>query len=172
MKPNKLMKPISARRGFFSGCLETLRWQGLILAAVLAMAGWVQAAEPARATNEFAFPKSVFIHNDMKGKDPFFPNRARGGTVAVSTNTPVSTGPNLADLQLRGIAGPPERRIALINNLTFTTGEEQEVRSGNAKAKIKVLEIREKSVIILIEGQTDSKELVLPDRLLPVAGEE
>ena len=168
MKRNKQMKLISARSRLFSGCLETLRSQGIILAAVLAMAGRVQAAEPARTTNEFAFPKSVFVYNDMKGKDPFFPNRNRGGTIAVSTNTAASTGPNLADLQLRGLAGPPERRIALINNLTFTKGEEQEVRVGNAKVKIKVLEIREKSVIILIEGQTDSKELVLPDRLLPV----
>ena len=168
MKRNKQVKLISARRSLFSGCLETLRWPGLILAAVLAMAVPVHAAEPARATNEFAFPKSVFIYNDMKGKDPFFPNRNRGGTVSVSTNTAISTGPNLADLQLRGLAGPPERRIALINNLTFTKDEEQEVRIGNAKAKIKVLEIREKSVIIRIEGQTESKELVLPDRLLPV----
>ena len=149
-----------------------LRWQALILAAVLAIAGWVEAAEPARATNEFAFPKSVFVYNDTKGKDPFYPNRARGGTVVVSTNTPVSTGPNLADLQLRGIAGPPERRIALINNLTFSKGEEQEVRVGNSKAKIKVLEIREKSVSILVEGQPEPKELILQDKVIPISSEE
>jgi hypothetical protein len=173
MKQNQPMKTMSMHRSLFSVLREILRWQGLILAAGIAMGGRVQAAEPARTTNEFAFPKSVFVHNDAKGKDPFFPNRARGGgTVLVSTNTPVSTGPNLADLQLRGIAGPPERRIALINNLTFSKGEEQEVRAGNSKVKIKVLEIAEKSVSILIDGQTEAKELVLPERLIPISGEE
>jgi hypothetical protein len=145
----------------------TLR-RGLILTAVFAAAGQIQAAEPARATNEFVFPKSVFVYSDLKGKDPFYPNRPRAGTVPVSTNVPKSTGPNLADFQLRGITGPPERRIALINNLTFTKGEEQEVRAGNAKAKIRVVEIGEKTVKILIEGQAEPKELVLPERLIPL----
>jgi len=147
--------------------LGTLCREVLILAAICAAAGRIQAAEPSRATNEFIFPKSVFVYNDPKGKDPFYPNRPRAGTVPVSTNVTVSTGPNLADFQLRGITGPPERRIALINNLTFVKGEEQEVRAGNARVKIKVQEIRDKSVIVLIEGQAEPKELLLRDTQLP-----
>ena len=149
--------------------IKTPRRQWLVLGAILAVAGRIEAAEPSRTTNEFVLPKSVFVYNDMKGKDPFFPNRPRAGTVpVVSTNVPTSTGPNLADFQLRGITGPPERRIALINNLTFTKGEEQEVRAGNGKVKIRVMEIREKSVVIVIDGQVEPKELVLPERLIPL----
>ena len=169
MNQTQPVKRIAARRQSPRQWIEMLHRPGLILAAVFAVAGRIEAAEPSRATNEFVFPKSVFVYSDPKGKDPFYPNRPRSGTVTVvSTNVPTSTGPNLADFQLRGITGPPERRIALINNLTFTKGEEQEVRAGNAKAKIRVVEIGEKTVKILIEGQAEPKELVLPERLIPL----
>lgn len=168
MNRTQPVKRMAVRRQSPWQWIKMLHGPGLILAAVFAVAARIEAAEPSRATNEFVFPKSVFVYSDPKGKDPFYPNRPRAGTVAVvSTNVPTSTGPNLADFQLRGITGPPERRIALINNLTFIKGEEQEVRAGNAKVKIKVQEIRDKSVIILIEGQTEPKELVLQDRQLP-----
>jgi len=71
-------------------------------------------------------------------------------------------------LVLKGITGPAEKRIALINNLTFAKGEEGEVKAGPGKVKIRVLEIREKSVIVSIEGVAAPKELILQERLLPV----
>ena len=71
-------------------------------------------------------------------------------------------------LVLKGITGPPEKRIALINNLTFSKGEEGEPKAGNGKVKIRVLEIREKSVVISMEGVATPKELLLQDKLLPV----
>src|SRR5204862_5090644 len=47
----------------------------------------------------------------------------------------------LKELQLESITGTPGRRIAVINNLTFTQGEEGEVRARNGRTKIRVLEI-------------------------------
>ena len=72
-------------------------------------------------------------------------------------------------LVLKGITGPPERRIALINNLTFVKGEENDVKAGNGKVKIKVLEIRDKSVVITVEGAAQPKELLLQEKLLPIS---
>jgi cell division protein FtsB len=70
----------------------------------------------------------------------------------------------LKELQLEGITGTPGRRIAVINNLTFTQGEEGEVRARNGrKIKIRVLEIRDKSVLLQIEGLAEPKELLLQE---------
>jgi len=52
---------------------------------------------------------------------------------------------------------------ATINNLTFAVGEEQEVKVEGGKVKIRVLEIREKSVVISIENQPQAVELKLRD---------
>jgi len=65
-------------------------------------------------------------------------------------------------LKLTGIAGGA-RPIATINNLTFAVGEEQEVRVEGGKLKIRVLEIREKSVVISVEKQPQPMELKLRD---------
>ena len=67
----------------------------------------------------------------------------------------------LKELRLEGITGTPGRRIAVINNLTLTQGEEGEVRARNGKIKIRVLEIRDKSVLLQIEGLPEPKELLL-----------
>jgi hypothetical protein len=128
------------------------------------------AADSTQATNEIVIPKSVFVTNDVRGKDPFFPNRVRGGLTATPTNVvPTPPGPNIKDLQLRGISGPPENRIALINNLTFKNGETNEVRLIGGKVKVRVLEIREKSVLLEIEGVAGPIELFLQDRIRPIS---
>jgi hypothetical protein len=67
------------------------------------------------------------------------------------------------ELQLEGITGTPGRRIAVINNLTLTQGEEGEVRARNGKIKIRVLEIRDKSVLLQIDGLAEPKELLLQE---------
>jgi hypothetical protein len=69
---------------------------------------------------------------------------------------------------LRGITGVGDQRFALINNLTFAKGEEGDVKVKNGKIKIRVLEVKERSVVIQIDGRTDQKELILPETLLPV----
>jgi len=55
------------------------------------------------------------------------------------------------------------RPIATINNLTFAVGEEQDVKIEGGKVKIRVLEIREKSVVVSVEKQPLPIELKLRD---------
>jgi hypothetical protein len=112
------------------------------------------------------FPKSVFV-DDPSGKDPFFPNRQRG-VVPRQPTDPAPKEPDWKALQLRGITGVGDQRFALINNLTFAKGEEGDVKVKNGKIKIRVLEVKERSVVIQIDGRTDQKELILPETLLPV----
>ena len=138
-------------------------WLTFISAAVMVCGA--RAAETNKVALNPTFPKSTFAHDDPAGKDPFFPNRNRGVAVTVNTNKPVPT-INTGALFLKGFAGTAERRIALINNQTFAKGEEGEVKLGSGKIKVRVVEIKDKSVIIEIEGQAERKELVLPDNTL------
>ncbi len=54
-------------------------------------------------------------------------------------------------------------RLALINNRTVENGEEAEFKFGNRTVKVRCVEIREKSVVIRVDGQ--SKELFLRQNL-------
>lgn len=145
---------------------EMSRWAWLAFCLATAVSPMLNAAET-NAASQVTFPKSVFVHNDPAGKDPFFPNRQRGPVVVISTNTTPTITPDA--LFLKGFTGPPDKRIALINNLTFVKGEEQEVRIGTAKLKVKLVDIRDNSVIVTVEGQSEPKELVLPDKTLPIS---
>ena len=149
-----------------SSCLTRSRVGWLTLLAMVAMVCTINAAETNKTAPRAVFPKSVFVHDDPAGKDPFFPNRQRGTTVVVNTNKATPT-LNTDALFLKGFTGTGDKRIALINNQTFAKGEEGEVKLGSGKIKIRVVEMKDKSVIIEIEGQSERKELVLPESILP-----
>ncbi len=144
-----------------------------VKAGELALAGWLclssvtQGAETNRPPAEAAFPKSIFVWEGDIGKNPFYPHSTRQRPKRAEDTGKAATQDYSQLLVLKGITGPSENRIALINNLTFTKGEEGEVRAGNGKVKIRVLEIREKSVVISIAG-TAPKELFLQETLLPI----
>jgi len=75
-------------------------------------------------------------------------------------------------LRLLGITTDSEgKRIALINNLTFAKGEVLEVRAEGGRLKLRCIEIREKSVVVAVEGQSEQHELVLPEKILPTRRE-
>ena len=127
------------------------------------LGGLIQCAETNtnRAPTQVVFPQSVFATEGVTGKDPFFPNSTR----RVKRLEP-SKQPTIRDfsglLKLTGITGGV-RPIATINNLTFAVGEEQEVKVEGGRLKIRVLEIREKSVVISAEKQPLPIELKLRD---------
>jgi len=144
-------------------------------AGVLALAGWLglvilaQGAETNRPPAEVVIPKSVFVSEGDIGKDPFFPNSTRTKRKAPEDSVKKPVQQDLSQLLvLKGITGPPEKRIALINNLPFAKDEEGEVKAGNGKVKIRVLEIGEKSVTVSIAGTAAPKELLLQETLLPI----
>ena len=141
----------------------------------LALAGWLglvtlaQGAETNRPPAEVVIPKSIFVSEGDVGKDPFFPNSTRTHRRAPEDPVKKPVQQDLSQLLvLKGITGPPEKRIALINNLPFAKDEEGEVKAGNGKVKIRVLEIGEKSVTVSIAGTVAPKELLLQETLLPI----
>ena len=145
----------------------TVKAGGLALAGWLCLSIVIQGAETNRPPAEVAIPKSTFVWEGDIGKNPFYPHSTRLKPKRSDDSTQTTTQDFSQLLVLKGITGPLESRIALINNLTFTKGEEGEVRAGNGKVKIRVLEIRDKSVVVSIAGAAP-KELFLLETLLPI----
>ncbi len=144
-------------------------WLALLCAACLARAA--QPPPTNRVPAEVVIPKSVFVTNDVSGRDPFFPNSERvkqtiqpDPTQGAKPPKPVGVG----SLRLLGITTDADgKRIALINNTTFAKGEVHEVRTDSGRAKVRCVEMRETSVVVAFEGQSEEYELVLPEKLLP-----
>ena len=65
-------------------------------------------------------------------------------------------------LELTIISGTPQRRLATINNCAFLAGENLRVSVNNKKILVRCLEIRERSVIVQLEGEDKPRELRLP----------
>ena len=118
------------------------------------------AADASAATTSGpAIPKSVF--DDRAGKDPFFPNRVLTPVLA-----PAPTKKEI--IVLKGVTGSSDRRVALINDRTFTKGEAGEIKVGTNMLTIRVVDIKERSATIEREGQTN--ELSVLENLLPLDG--
>jgi TPR repeat protein len=64
-------------------------------------------------------------------------------------------------LQLKGISGPANRRLALINNESLLAGETVTIKIDGQPLTIHCIEIREKSVVVSVEGFSGNKELFL-----------
>jgi len=95
--------------------------------------------------------KSVFVNNASVGKDPFFPTSTRRGTVrgpVTHTDLPV-----VPLLSLKGISGPKNHRLAIINNRTFEINEEAELKFGGQSLRVRCVEIRDDGVTVNVNGQ-------------------
>jgi len=155
-------KPSASFCGCLARCSKVSWLTGSSLLCLLG--GLVHAAETNtnRAPAQVTIPQSVFATEGATGKDPFFPNSNRR-IKRDDSGKRTATRDFSVLLKLTGIAGGV-RPIATINNLTFAVGEEQEVKvEGGGKVRIRVLEIREKSVVITVEKQPQPIELKLRD---------
>jgi thioredoxin-related protein len=65
------------------------------------------------------------------------------------------------DIVLKTISGTKERRFAMLNNTTFAPGDTAKVKLQNGDVKVRCLEIRDKSVIVAVDGQTEPREIKL-----------
>ena len=128
-------------------------------------------------------PAAVFNDDPNTGIDPFFPHsrrrparvtRAPGEGAIATTLAPIAArpepprpSPSALNLVLRGIVGPAHRRLALISTTTRTfdvkSGEELAMRAGTADVRVTCVEIRERSVIVRVEGEPTDRELLLKD---------
>jgi hypothetical protein len=140
-----------------------LAWLGVAGPMPAAGAGGKEAkkAPPANAATNavvappvLVIPQSVFTVDPLNAVDPFFP-KAKPGVSNSAPSQPVSS-----EFKLRAVLGSANHRLALINNRTFEAGEEGKVTCGTTKVSIRCLEIRERSVTIMVEGK-DRKELYL-----------
>ena len=143
-------------------------------ASLLALAVWGASnlfaagtnAPPAKAP--LVVPRSVFVDDLTKGKDPFFPATSRRVDNTVSAipqgpATPVK--PTAEQIQLKGLFKSANRQLALINNRTFEAGEQADVKITDGKVRLRCVEIRPRSVIILLPGETQRRELHLNEKL-------
>ncbi len=153
------MKPIHNR----------FRWSArLVVASAFCLALATHAADkpatapakPAKAATNAAPvqvepAKSVFIMpaNPQEGKDPFFPKSTRlFNTVVVATTTTSTNHPVVVpvDLQLKGISGVAEHRLAIIGTRTFEVGEERILGTSSGRIRVRCLDITTDSVLIQV----------------------
>jgi hypothetical protein len=112
---------------------------------------------------EVVIPQSVFDLTAKGIKDPFYPNTLRQPipvvAAPVTNSVPVAA---LSSLVLKALSGSAGQRLALINNRTLEVGETAEVTvAGGNKIKIRCVDIRESSVLVKLEGQSDPIEIHL-----------
>jgi hypothetical protein len=146
-----------------------VRWTVLILAlgwgvgqAVVTSAAGSPGLTP--ATNAVTAPRAVFSTNLANGKDPFFPTTARFTPKQPSATKTTRKAANVMDqLVLKGIAINPQRRLALINNLTLAQGETAPIRFENQTNLIQCVEVRERSALVAVIETKEVRELYLRD---------
>jgi hypothetical protein len=139
---------------------------GLCLAVQAAQTPAAAPAQPAptnAAPVKSEPPKSVFYDpaNPQGGRDPFFPQSTR--LKPIVRHAPSSAPPPVIELELKGISGTADRRLAIINNRTFGSGEEGEVASNAGRVRIVCADIKTDSVRVLVNGQ--ERELHLRSKL-------
>ena len=100
-------------------------------------------------------------HKTVASPPPHVEETKNAGPPAPLFNgAPTVPPPRFNELVLKGISGPNNKRLAMINNQTFGVGESALLMLGDAHRKVKCVEIREKSVLVTIDGN-ESKELRL-----------
>jgi hypothetical protein len=87
--------------------------------------------------------------------------RAKDFTPHRTTKAELPEPQYVQDIVLKGISGSPNGRFALINNQTLSTGETGKVKAGQKIVTVKCLEIKEKSVVVQIEGVEQPREIGL-----------
>ncbi len=75
---------------------------------------------------------------------------------------PTAPPPRYTNLVLKSISGPKERRFALVNNQTMAAGETARVQLQSRDVKVHCVEIRDRSVVVTVDGQPGLREIKLP----------
>ena len=148
--------------------MNTCSLLSISLTALL-LAGQLPAAPVAQSkpsvTNATALavtmPKSSFNLDDA-AKDPFFPLTTYPKTHQVVTNV-APAAVSASSFQYKGVSGAGNNRLVLINNHNFAEGESDDVNTiPSGRARIRVVKIKDFSVVIQVEGQGETIEIFLP----------
>lgn len=103
------------------------------------------------------YVNSVFVSTPGVGKDPFFPKSTRW-IPKVTTNA-IPTAVSFSFLSLKGISGPKNKRLAIINNRTFEVGEVADLKAAGQTVRVTCVEIRDDGVVVSINDQTQKLSL-------------
>jgi len=107
---------------------------GLSLALVVVLP--VAAAPATKPAALEPPPRSVFVipTNPQEGRDPFYPNSPRPYENAPAAKAVIG---DIRSLVLKGISGPPDHRLAIINNHTLGVGDEQDLATPQGRIHIR-----------------------------------
>jgi len=133
-----------------------------VLLIALLLVPWTSGAENGAGQSLVppGAPKSAFTDDPAVGKDPFFPKSSRRKFVPKTEDEPLPPEPAVPDfIKLNGISVTDGRRLAIISNYTAAQGEEFTLKHNGQPLKVQCVEIKDKSVIIAVNGVT--KELPL-----------
>jgi hypothetical protein len=111
------------------------------------------AAPPVKTAAPAAAPRSAFVipANPKEGRDPFNPASLRPYEKAQVAAQPRMV--EISSLVLKGVSGPPDNRLAIINNRTFAIGDEQDLITTQGRIRIRCVEISNNTVVIESGGQ-------------------
>ncbi len=120
--------------------------------AGLVMVLSTEAAPVAQPAAPEVVLRSIFVmpKGPKDGRDPFFPNSTRPYEI-VSANQPHVA--DLSSIVLKGISGPSNRRLAIINSHTFGVDDEATLSTPQGPIRIRCIEIKADSVVIESGGQ-------------------
>ncbi len=108
-------------------------------------------------------PRSIFVSvigEPGFGKDPFYPRTARFTEQVRKVDDERPVEPIVPDaIILKGISFVAGRKLAIINNYTVAEGEDFSLRVEGKQIKGQCAEIKEKSVVVKVNGAT--KEIPL-----------
>lgn len=96
--------------------------------------------------------RSVFVmpNSPAEGRDPFYPDSNRPYEAAMAGS---KVKDEISLLQFKGVSGPEDNRLAIINNHTFAVGDDEYVMTTQGRVRVHCLDIRPDSVIVEVSGQ-------------------
>jgi hypothetical protein len=126
--------------------LKKMLTVSLVATSVPAVFGEPPKAAPAKP----APVRSVFLMpaNAREGRDPFFPDSARPYEAAVAASRTVEANA----FSVKGISIERGHAMAIINNHTFTVGDEGDVQTTSGRVHLRCTEIRPGVVVIEVNG--------------------
>ncbi|HXF11306.1 MAG TPA: hypothetical protein VN625_11025 [Desulfuromonadaceae bacterium] len=123
-----------------------------LLPVIAALAAVFSLVSVANAAPEM--PKSVFVipEDSSQGHDPFFPNSMRPYLSNKGPAKPTSA-PTLSDLVVKSILPSGDRIYAIINNHTFTIGDEGPVLVKGQRMSVKCISINAATGTVTVESE-------------------